>query len=111
MADLTKSQKKHLRQLANMCYEKEMSHALEGLHSEFKKWSQSEMSVWDLNDKVHEYHNRTARNLWKIYEQMNDPSLAVSTGLANGVIELEDIREDCREMVVRKVEVFQLRGE
>ncbi len=37
MTDLTKSQKKHLRQLAGQCYEKEMSLVLESLYENFQK--------------------------------------------------------------------------
>ncbi len=38
MSDMTKSQKKHLRQLVGQCYEKEMTLTLESLYKEFRKW-------------------------------------------------------------------------
>lgn len=108
MTDLTKSQKKHLRQLAGQCYEKEMTLALEALYKDFEKWKKSEISPWDLNDKIHEHHDKTARELWKTYEQMNDPSFAVSMALAKGIIIIEDVQENCRELVERKVETHEL---
>ena len=111
MTDLTKSQKKHLRQLAGQCYEKEMSLVLESLYEDFQKWKNSEMTVWDLNQKIHEHHNETARELWKLYEHMNDPGLAVSAALAKGVIEIKDVQEDCRELVERKLDVYKLKDQ
>jgi len=61
-----------------------------------------------LNDKIHEYHNHTARDLWKIYEQMGDPSMAVLIALAKGIINIEDVQENCREWVEIRSEFFQL---
>lgn len=107
MTDLSKSQKKHLRQIAGQCYEKEMSIALNALYDNFKKWETSEISLWELNDKIHEYHNQTARDLWKNYEQMNDPGLSVAFALANGIIDIDLVNEDCREMLERKIDAFQ----
>lgn len=107
MTDLSKSQKKHLRQLAAQCYEKEMSLALEVLYGNFQKWKKSEITPWELNEKIHEYHDGTARDLWKIYEQMNDPSLAISVALSKGIIKIEEVQEDCRGLVERKSEFFQ----
>jgi hypothetical protein len=108
MTNLTKSQKKHLRQLAGQCYEKEMSLALEALHENFQKWKRSEITPWELNEKIHEHHDHTARDLWKIYEQMNDPSLVVSIALAKGIINIVDVQENCREFVEIKSEFFRL---
>ena len=108
MTDLTKSQKKHLRQLAGQCYEREMSLALEALYKDFEKWKKSEISPWDLNDKIHVHHDKTARELWKTYEQMNDPSFAVSMAVAKGIIQIEDVQENCRELVERMVEAYEL---
>jgi hypothetical protein len=111
MTNLTKSQKKHLQQLAGQCYEKEMSLALEVLYEEFQKWKKSEITAWDLNEKIHEHHNITARELWKIYEQINDPSLAVALALTKGIIKIEDVQENCRELVERKGVACELKNE
>ena len=111
MTDLSKSQKKHLRQLAKDCYEKEMSLALEVLYEDFQKWKKSEISTWDLKDKIIEHHDETARELWRVYEQVNDPSFGVSSAVAKGIIQIEDIQENCRELVERKIEAYQLKDQ
>jgi len=109
MPEITKSQKRHLRQLADQCYEKEMSLALESLYDDFKKWKNEEITAWDLNDKIHEHHNVTARDLWKLYEHVNDPALSVATALAKGIIKIDDVAENCRELVEIKGDVYELR--
>jgi hypothetical protein len=111
MTDLTKSQKKHLRQLAGQCYEKEMSLALETLYEDFQKWKKLEITAWDLKENIHKYHNGTARDLWKLYEQMNDPGFAVSLALAKGIIKIEDVHENCRALMERKIDAYQLKEE
>lgn len=107
MSDLTKSQKKHLRQLASQCYEKETSLALEELYENFQKWKKSEITPWDLTEKIHEHHDQIARELWKIYVQINDPCLSVSIALAKGIIEIKEVQENCRELVEMRSEFFQ----
>jgi len=107
MSDMTKSQKKHLRQLAKDCYEKEMSLALESLSEHFKKWEAKEISTWDLNDKIHEHHNKTARDLWKIYENLSDPRVALSQAVVKGIINIEDIQEDCRPLLQGLIDFYR----
>ena len=107
MNDMTKSQKKHLRHLGKDCYEKEMALALESLFEHFKKWETEEISTWDLNDKIHEYHNKTARYLWKIYENLSDPRVALSQAVVKGIINIEDIQEDCRPLLQGLIDFYR----
>ena len=107
MTDLTKSQKKHFRQLAGQCYEKEMSIALEALYEDFQKWKNSEITPSDLTEKIHEHHDKTARELWKTYVQISDPSLAVCIALAKGIISIDEVQENCRELIETRSEFFK----
>ena len=107
MTDLTKSQKKHFRQLAGQCYEREMSIALEALYEDFQKWKNSEITPSDLTEKIHEHHDKTARELWKTYLQINEPSLAVCIALAKGIISIDEVQENCRELIETRSEFFK----
>lgn len=106
MADMTKSQKRHLRELATRCYEREMSAALEDLNQNFKKWKNNEITIWELNDKIHQHHNGTARALYKIYEQLNDPRVAVAQALSKGIIKIDDVKENCRPLLNSLIEFY-----
>ena len=105
MSDLSKKQKKHLRELTNLAYERDLSRCLEVLESSFKDWKNNEITVWDLNQVIHEYHNEIARDLYKSYT-MNDPVFSVAFGLKQGVISLQDIEENCRDEIISLYELF-----
>jgi len=100
MNNLTKKEKKHLRALTETAYERDLSRCLEVLEKNFIQWREGEISVWDLNEKIHEYHNEIARELYKAYT-MNDPVFSVVFGIVQGVISLEDVDESCRDRVSR----------
>ena len=107
MPDMTKSQKKQLRQLAGQCYEKEMTLALETLYEDFRKWEKSEITAWNLNDKIHQYHNGTARELYKLYEGPSGPIVALSQAVAKGIINIEDVPENCRPLLAGLIDMYQ----
>ena len=64
----------------------------------FKAWRANDISVWDLNDKIHEYHDEIARTLYKSYT-INNPIFSVAFGIANGVLSIDEVEESCRERV------------
>ena len=107
MTDLTKSQKKHLRQLAKDCFEKEMSLALEDLFQDFKKWKNNEISTWDLTDKIHEHLNKKGKELGKLYVDLNDPRIALSRAVVKGIIKIEDVQENCRPLLQGLIEFYR----
>ena len=107
MSDMTKEQREHMRKLAATCYEKEMAHALDTLYEEFKRWENDEIGTWDLNDKIHQHYNGTARDLWKTFEQLNDPRVALSQAIIKGIIKLDDVHENCRPMLQGLIDAYR----
>lgn len=95
MNELTKKQKKHIREMAGVAYEREMSAALERLLASFQKWKRGEMTPFDLDEEIHQYHNGRARDLYKQYAT-GDPDMAVLFALRKGVLKIEELSEDCR---------------
>lgn len=106
MADFNKKQKKHMKELAALAYEKEMNSALHALSREFEKWKNSEIGPLELNDKVHQHHNYKAKELYKIYD-MGIPELAVARAIARGIINEEEVKENCLQFLERMVEMFK----
>jgi hypothetical protein len=93
--ELTKKQRKHIREMAGVAYELEMSAALDKLLHSFQKWKQGKMTPFDLDEEIHQYHNGTARDLYKQYAT-GDPDMAVMLALAEGILKIEELNEDCR---------------
>jgi len=72
---------------------------------------QSAAYLYRCAAEIHEHHNGTARDLWKTYEQINNPILAISMAFAKGIIQIEEVPEYCRESVERMAETFEIFGE
>lgn len=93
--ELTKKQRKHIREMASIAYEREMAAALDNLLASFQKWKQGEKTPFDLDEIIHQYHNGAARELYKQYAT-GDPDMAVLLALSRGILRIEDLSEDCR---------------
>jgi hypothetical protein len=106
MPHMTKSQKKHLQELSNRCQELELSKALEALAENFRRWKNNELTVWDLNEKIHQYHDGKALELYNTYELLNDPRVAVAKAVSQGIINIEDVQENCRPLLDTLIEFY-----
>lgn len=80
-----KSERKELRKLVGLAYERELAKALESLEENFKQWRKNKISVFVLSELIHKFHNGIARDLWSFYE-MGYPELSVRHALAEGII-------------------------
>ena len=94
MRKYTKKQNKHLQELAHKGYEKDLSRCTDKLFDKFQKWKEGEITVWDLNEDIHKYHNEIARGLYKTYT-IDDPIFPVVFGIQTGAIDISEINPDC----------------
>jgi len=63
----TKLERKELRRLAGLAYERELAKALETLEENFRQWKKNKITVFELSDFIHRFHNGIARDLWSFY--------------------------------------------
>ena len=84
-SDFEKKDMKELRRLADAAYERELVDELAKLEEQFRRWRSKEMSAFELSDRIHEFHDGAARDLWKIYT-FGKPPAAVARAIANGLI-------------------------
>lgn len=99
MKDMTKLQRRYLNELAGKAYECELSHAIDSVHQEKQKWKNNEISCWDVDQKIHSYHDNEARSLYKTYVMLNEPRVAVAQAIAKGVLDISAVKEDCRSLL------------
>ena len=76
-----------------------MERCLEVLAQKFDDWRKNDISVWDLDRKIHEYHQEIARSLYKSYT-INNPIFTVAFGIAQGVISIDQVEESCGDRVL-----------
>lgn len=81
----TKSERKELRKLAGLAYERELAKALEALEKSFRQWRKKKINAFELSDLIHKFHNGVARNLWSFYET-GHTEIIVRRAIAEGII-------------------------
>lgn len=81
----TKSERKELRRLAGLAYERELAKALEPLEENFRQWRKKKTTTFELSDLIHKFHNGIARDLWGFYETEH-AELSVRHAIAEGII-------------------------
>jgi hypothetical protein len=81
----TKPERKELRKLAGLAYERELAKALEFLEGNFKQWRKNKISTFELSELIHKFHNGVARELWSFYTT-GPAELNVKHAIAKGVI-------------------------
>ena len=101
----TKAQKKKLRQLKDIVYERELDHSLEKLYQGFQKWRNKEIDGFELNGLIHKHHQGASREIWKFYTYA-DPYMAVAHAVNQGLLEKEDIPEDILEIIDTRIDFF-----
>jgi len=106
----SKRERAALRNLAAEAHDHELQNALTDLYDEFCVWGGDGMSAFDLNDKIHEFHDGISRELYKTYV-LSDPELAVTIGIFRKTINLDDIDKNLREKLKPMVEGFERMGE
>jgi hypothetical protein len=103
--ELTKAQKRRLRDLAGLAYGRELAAASEALLGEFHRWNNKEIDVFELNEKIHEFHNGISRALYGRYVGM-DPKFGVAHAIQSGVLKRVEIDDDIFALVSGMVEVL-----
>lgn len=81
-----------MRQLAAEAHEQELEEALTELYEEFCTWGDKGMSAFDLNDKIHKFHDGISRELYKTYV-MSPPEIAFAVGLSRRAINPSSVDE------------------
>ena len=104
-SELTKKQKKKLAQLAGTAYERELSEASKKLLEEFIRWQNGVIDVFDLNDKIHQFHNGDSRRLYSKYIGMDSMS-GVAQALHEGILNRSEVDDDTYSLVSNLIEIL-----
>ena len=114
MADnWSKKQRRELRELQGLAWEREHEEALGSLRKDFKRWDGGEITVFELSDKIHEFHNGRSRELFNMYSGNLD-NWWIGHTVATGVIDESELSDDLREVfkddIARCRESYQVAG-
>jgi hypothetical protein len=104
---ISKTQRKNLRALSATAHERELSQALSELFAKFQDWQAGDVSPWDLNQEIHEFHDGKSRELYKFYVMNHNPLFCIASALAKEVIDIDEVPENCRAILSPKMETVK----
>lgn len=97
MNDLTKSQKRTVRELLGDAHEAEIASALIGVETAIQRWRSAEILPSEVSERIHEFHKET-QEIFKTYNYL-DPMLALARAVVFGLIEISRVPEELRPRV------------
>jgi hypothetical protein len=92
----TKSEWTRLRTLASLAYERELREALDEVMAGVDGVRAGSLNVFDLSERIHEFHNGAARELWKFYNHLEPPAI-VASALDRGYLKPAEVPTTLRE--------------
>ena len=92
----TKKQRRELRELQGLAWERELEGALRELRGDFESWEKGEVSAFELSDRIHKFHNGRSRELYNMYSGSLDYFL-IGHVIVRGVIDENELSDDLRE--------------
>lgn len=87
---LGKAQRKELRRLAALAYERELATELEAVEAQFREWHAGNLDVHELSDLIHQFHDGVARDLYIMYTR-GQPGSVVAQAVARNVLHENDL--------------------
>ena len=82
---LTKAQRRRIRELAQIAYDRELSVQLGHLETEFKRWRSGEIDSFALSERLHRFHQGPAQDLYSKYAD-SDLDWPVANAIHRGII-------------------------
>ena len=89
----TKRQRRELHELRGLAWERELSAVLEDLQKDFCSWQKGNISPFELDDRIHRFHNGRSCELFNTYTGSLD-MFFLEFVVARGVIEESEVSEN-----------------
>ena len=97
MSDLTKTEKRLVRDLLGDAFEAELAAALEDVESAIPEWRRGELRPSEVQERIHEFHKKS-QEIFKTYNYL-ESLLALARAVELEFIPMTQIPESLRERV------------
>jgi hypothetical protein len=87
--EMTKAQRRLMRELADRAYERELTRELGMLEADFARWHLGEIDVHALSEQIHRFHDGPARRLYVVYMNTHH-EMAVGSAIGRGILTEEE---------------------
>lgn len=102
----SKANKRKLRELAGLAYERELGAQLSKLESEFTRWRHGEIDPFELSDRIHRFHDGISRDLYVLYGRPS-PSHSVARAVAFQVLQEAEVPSELLEALERTIHFYR----
>jgi hypothetical protein len=94
----TRSQRRRLREVGRIAYEKDLSAELAKVEAAFTRWRTGETDAFELSETIHRFHAGPSQELFSKYDHSN-LDWAVAHAIHRGVISAEEAGADLIEFL------------
>ncbi len=106
MQEVPKRIKRQVREWAGIAHDRDLRRALGELRAQFDLWECGEIDSFDLNERVHRFHEDTSREIWKRYATTR-PEPAVASAVAAGVLRREELPSEVLQHINGLIEFYE----
>ena len=110
MSHFTKLEKKQLRKIAGIAYERELEKELSSLRDRFSAWHSGDIDAFQLSDNIHEFHQGPSRGLYNFYTSV-DPHMAVARAIVEELVLEEEVPAELITKLVSTVDFYRYQHE
>jgi hypothetical protein len=103
-ADLSKSERRKIRQLAEVAWDRQLRGELHKLAAAIADMAEGKITPFDVNEQVHRFHNGVSRDLFCMYSS-SDPWYAVCRAHFDGVLTDDDL-SDASDEIKQRIATF-----
>ena len=106
MQDVPKRIKREIREWAGIAHDRDLRNALTELRAQFALWERGDIDAFELNERVHRFHQQTSREIWKRYATTH-LAPAVASAVVAGVLRREELPSELLEHINGLIEFYQ----
>ncbi|MFW5873711.1 MAG: hypothetical protein ACOCVD_03440 [Bacillota bacterium] len=104
MKGYSKETKKEIKRLAELAHQRELEKALSDLKLKFKQWENNELDPFELDDEIHQFHNKTSREIFKKYNDRDMKDHFVAIAIAYGIIDKKEVEPQAYQEIELLIE-------
>ena len=80
---------------------------MQKLHEQFGEWKDQKIDAFELNDRIHQFHQKTAREIWKMYINAGNEDMLVARALKLGILTADEVGQELVEQLGPLIDFWQ----